>query len=64
MHPRQTSPSKPTHVESPLETVAEVLRREADPNDPMTEEAAVKAIGRVLGIQPEAPQDAYQKPLG
>jgi len=46
-----------------LDEIAEVLRREADPADPMTRDAAIRAIGRIVGLEAR-PRDTYQKPLG
>lgn len=47
-----------------LDQIAEVLRREADPADPMSPEAAIKTIGRIVGAEPRAPRDTYQKLWG
>ena len=47
-----------------LDEIAEVLQREADPADPMTREAAIRAIGRIIGLDAPAPGATYQKPWG
>ncbi len=48
----------------PIDEIAEVLRREADPADPMSREAALKAIGRIVGAETRSPRDTYQKLWG
>lgn len=50
--------------QDPLDEIAEVLQREADPADPMTREAALKTIGRIVGVEARGPRDTYQKLWG
>ena len=47
-----------------LDQIAEVLRREADPADPMSREAALRTIGRIVGVETRGPRDTYQKLWG
>ena len=41
-----------------------LLRREADPADPMSREAALRTIGRIVGVETRGPRDTYQKLWG